>query len=487
MPEPRRVRIVIVGGGFAGIGMAIRLRARGIRDFVILERAAALGGTWRENSYPGCACDVESLLYQFSFAQNPDWSHAFAPQGEIWAYLQQVADRYDIVPHCVFGQNVTGAAWDESAKRWTVTAGSTSWSAEQLILANGQLSDPVIPDLPGLSTFRGRVFHSARWDHEFVLRGKRVAVIGTGASAIQFVPAIQPEVERLELFQRTPPWIMPRHDHPISPWRRALFRALPVASRMVRGLQYLRHEVLFLPFRHLAFRRVAEWIAGRHLAAQVPDPAFRARLRPHYGIGCKRILLSDDYLPALTRPNVDLITDPITSIVAEGVVTDDGRTRMVDAIIFGTGFRVTDPLLAPHLTGRDGRSLADAWQGSPTAYMGTTVAGFPNLFLLMGPNTGLGHSSVLLTLEAQFEHVLGVLKLLEERSARTVEPSVEAQSRYVASIDSRFARTVWLTGGCQSWYLDRTGRNSTLWPDGVRRFRRAVTRVRPADYRFSDA
>ena len=483
----RRVRLVIVGAGFSGIGLAIRLRQQGIEDFVLLERAQALGGTWRDNSYPGCACDVQSTLYSFSFAPNPDWSHVFSPQPEIWAYLQRCAERFDVTRHMVFGQDVTGAVWDDESHRWDVTSSGGRWSAELLVLANGPLSDPVIPDIPGLDRFAGPRFHSSQWDHAYPLQGKRVAVIGTGASAIQFVPRIQPVVARLDLFQRTPPWIMPRRDRAIAGWRRALYRAVPAVQLAERQALYAFREALLVPFRHPRVARVVEWAARRHLEAQVADLELRAKLTPPFTIGCKRILISDDYYPAVTRPNVDLVTERVVAVTNTGVTTADGRTREVDAIILGTGFRATDPPLAPFVLGRDGQSLAEAWQGSPTAYMGTTEAGFPNLFFLLGPNTGLGHSSVMLMVEAQIEHLLGVLRLMQSRGATTAEPSADAQRRYVAWLDAQLAPTVWNSGGCDSWYLDRTGRNSALWPLGIGRFRRTVTDVRAQDYLFAAA
>lgn len=481
----RTTRIVIIGAGFSGIGMAVRLRQRGITDFVILERASDLGGTWRDNSYPGCACDVESTLYSFSFAPNPEWSRVFSPQAEIWSYLRRCATAFDIERHVVLGQDVSGATWDDATQQWTVTSTSHVWRASVLIAANGPLSDPVIPRLDGLESFTGPVFHSAQWDHACDLRGRRVAVIGTGASAIQFVPKIQPLVGQLLLFQRTPPWIMPRHDRAVPRWRRALYRALPFAQQVQRGALYLKREVMFAPFRHRVAARVVERVARRHLAAQVRDPVLRARLTPEYAIGCKRILLSDDYYPAVTQPNVQLITEALSTVQPGGIVTADGIRHDADVIIFGTGFRATDPPLAPHILGHDGQSLSDAWRGSPAAYMGTTEAGFPNLFLLLGPNTGLGHSSVMLMVEAQIEHVLSVLALMDARAAGAAEPTVEAQQRYVQWIDEQLAPTVWNRGGCRSWYLDRTGRNSTLWPQRVGRFRATVTSLRPVDYRLT--
>ena len=479
---PRTARVLIIGSGFAGIGMAIKLRERGITDVVILERAADLGGTWRDNQYPGCACDVESTLYSFSFAPNPAWTRTFSPQAEIHDYLRQVANRYGIGSLIRYGEEVRSARWDDQAQEWVVTSATGLWRAQHVIMANGGLSDPIVPSFPGLETFRGPAFHTAQWDTRVSLKGKRVAIVGTGASAIQVIPAIQARVAKLLVLQRTPAWVMPRHDRAVPAWRRALYANVPSSQRLVRGLLHLWHELLFHPFRHASSRRLAEALFGLLLRRQVRDPQRRAALRPTYAIGCKRILLSDDYYPALTQPNVELLTSPLTSIGPHSITTADGRAHEVDVLILATGFRVTDPILAPLFVGRGGRSLADVWQGSPKAYMGTTVSGFPNLFMLMGPNTSLGHSSVIMMAEAQIEHVLGVLSLAESRGGCALEPGAEAQARYVEWIDESLSTTVWNTGGCQSWYLDRTGRNAALWPFGVERFRRTVERVIDEDY-----
>ncbi len=478
----RAPRILIIGAGFSGIAMAVALRRHGISDVMILERALALGGTWQANRYPGCACDVESALYSLSFAPNPDWSNTFAAQPEIEAYLVRVAEQHGVVPLIHLGEEVTGATWDDTAARWTVTSTSRTWHADAVVMANGPLSDPSVPDLPGLGSFRGPAFHTAQWDASVSLAGKRVAVIGTGASAIQVIPAIQPVVQHLVVAQRTPAWVIPRASWPVPPWRRALYRRLPMLRALVRSGLYLYHELAFTPFRHPVARRPVEALVAFHLRRQVRDPALRAALTPRYAIGCKRLLVSNDYYPAMTQPNVTLSPHGVTRIEPDAIVTADGTRHEVDAIVLATGFRVTDPVLAPVIRGRGGRSLAEAWQGSPKAYMGTTVAGFPNLFTLLGPNTGLGHSSVVMIAEAQIDHVLGVLDLLRVRGARSAEPREDAQQRFVRTVDDGHATAVWMRGGCSSWYLDRTGRNSALWPFGVGRFRRTVRRIRVEEY-----
>lgn len=477
-------QVLIVGSGFAGIGMAIRLRDAGLDDVVLLERAPSLGGTWQANRYPGCACDVESVLYSFSFAPNPDWSRTFATQPEIEAYLIRLAAAHGITPLIHFGEDVRSARWDAARARWEVVTGRTTWTADALILATGALSDPVRPDIAGLDDFAGPTIHTATWDATVTLDGRRVGIIGTGASAIQVIPAIQPRVAQLVVAQRTPPWVTPRWDRAIPETTRRRFARWPWTQRLARLAQYIRNEVLFLPFRHAALRRVAEAVIGLHLRWQVRDPALRARLTPRYGIGCKRLLLSDDFYPAMTRPNVTLETTAIRRVVSDGLEMADGTHHRLDVLLLATGFRPTDPPLAPFVVGAEGRTLADAWAGSPQAYLGCAVAGFPNIFLLNGPNTGLGHSSVLLMFEAQFAQILGVLAAMRARGARSVAPTEAAQARYVRWLDAAHRRTVWQTGGCASWYRDRTGRNSTLWPYGVGRYRRLLGRVRAEDYVF---
>ncbi|MDT5270441.1 MAG: hypothetical protein QOH49_2627 [Acidobacteriota bacterium] len=483
--ETTHTRVAIIGSGFAGLGMGIRLRQRGEQDFLIFERAGDVGGTWRDNSYPGCACDVQSHLYSFSFAPNPDWTRSYSAQPEIWDYLRRCARDFGVLPHVRFNHEVRDARWDERAQLWRVETSQGTYTANILVMASGALSEPRVPDLPGFENFKGTSFHSARWDHTYDLTGKRVAVIGTGASAIQFVPEIQPQVERLHIFQRTPPWIMPRPDRPLAERERRMFRRFPILQRAARAGIYAFRELFFLGFRHLRLSRLIRRIALRHLERAVPDPSLRARLTPAYEIGCKRILVSNDYLPTLTRPNVELVIEPIKEIREHSIVTDDGTERLADTIIFGTGFRVTDQPLAGHVRGRDGVSLEETWAGSPRAYVGTTITGFPNLFILLGPNTGLGHTSVVYMIEAQIEHVMKALDYMKRHGVSTLEPRAEAQAAYVEEIDRRMGGTVWVAGRCASWYLDRTGRNSTIWPDFTWRFRRRVARLDPSEYLMS--
>jgi cation diffusion facilitator CzcD-associated flavoprotein CzcO len=478
--EPH-VGIAIIGSGFAGIGAGILLKRDGIEDFVIFERAAEVGGTWRDNSYPGCACDVESHLYSFSFAPNPGWSRSYSPQAEIFAYLRRCADQYGLRPHLRFHHDLESATWDEGRRLWRLETSAGRYTADVLIGGMGAFSEPSLPALPGLSGFQGKVFHSARWEHDYDLDGRSVAVVGTGASAIQFVPAIQPRVAKLCLFQRTPAWVIPRYEHTLGPFIQSLYRAVPALQKLARGIIYARREMFVLAFRYPRLMRLVEALAVRYVEQSIADPELRAKVTPSFRMGCKRILISNEYLPALARANVEVLTSPIREVRAHSVVAEDGSERDVDAIIFGTGFQVTEMPFAERIRGRAGRTLAEVWRGSPAAHWGTTVAGFPNLFLLLGPNTGLGHTSVVFMIESQLALVLGALRHLRKHGLGTLEPRPEEQARFVAEVDRGMQGTVWTTGGCASWYIDRTGRNSTLWPGFTYQFRRRC-RFRPAEY-----
>jgi cation diffusion facilitator CzcD-associated flavoprotein CzcO len=476
------VRIAVIGAGFGGLGAALRLKQRGYHDFVVLEKADDLGGTWRDNSYPGCSCDVPSHVYSYSFIPNPRWSEAFSSQSEIWAYLRDCAQRFGITPHLRLGHEVTGADWDEQAQRWRIQTSQGDFDAQVLISAGGPLSEPALPKLPGLESFAGTTFHSARWNHEHDLTGKRVAVIGTGASAIQFVPEIQPVVGHLTVFQRTAPWVMPRRQRKLKAAEHKLFARVPLAQRVARTAIYFAREGMALGFRHPRIMGAPEAMCRRNLAEGVPDPVLRAKLTPNFRLGCKRVLISSEYYPAISQSNVDVCTEAIVEVRPHAIVTADGVEHPVDTIIFGTGFHVTDPPSAEFIRGRGGRSLAEAWAGSMEAYLGITVGGFPNLFLLLGPNSGLGHNSVVFMIEAELEHVLKALAHLDSTGATALEPSEQAQRRYTAMIDRKMRGTVWVTGGCHSWYLDATGRNSTLWPSYSFTYRLRAKRFRAADY-----
>lgn len=476
------VKIAIIGTGFGGIGVAHRLQAEGENDFVLLERADDVGGVWRDNQYPGCACDVQSHLYSFSFEMNPDWTRSFSPQPEIWAYLKRCAEKYGLLPKIRFGHDVTDARWDESARVWKIETSKGSLTADVLVAAAGALSDAALPKIAGIDSFEGPKFHSAEWRHDVSLEGKRVAVIGTGASAIQFVPKIQPQVEKLVLFQRTPPWVMPRNDHAIGEGTKSVLRKSKLAQHAIRAGIYGMRELLAIPFMRPGVAKIAEAQARAHLAKSIANPELRRKLTPSYRIGCKRILISDDYYPALAQSNVDVVTSGIREIRARSIVTDDGVEHAVDVLIFGTGFRIQEYPLAKRIRGRGGALLADTWKTTMTAHLGTTVHGYPNLFLVLGPNTALGHTSVLVMIEAQIDHIASALRHMRARGIAAIEPRLEAQEKFVRDVDDRMATTVWNTGGCKSWYLDANGRNSALWPGFTFSYRRRVERFDPGEY-----
>lgn len=475
--------VLIIGAGFGGLGMAIRLKQAGMDDFLIVEKDADVGGTWWANTYPGCACDVQSLLYSFSFEPKPDWSFMFGRQPEILAYLRRCADKYGLRPHLRLSSEVTRAAYDEAQRRWQVeTADGARYRARILVAATGGLSRPALPQIPGLERFEGKVFHSARWDHDYPLAGKRVAVIGTGASAIQFVPAIAEQVGQMFLFQRTPPWILPRPDRRISRLERGLFRRWPLVQRVFRGLLYWRLESRALVFT--IWPRLSgaiQAMARRHIRQSIPDRDLRRKVTPDYQAGCKRVLLSDDYYPALTRRNVRLVTDPIREITAEAVITGDGQVFPVDAIILGTGFQATAPLPPGIILGRGGLDITERWSDGIEAYKGISVSGFPNLFILNGPNTGLGHNSVVFMLEAQIRYVMDALAIMAREGLDMLEVKAPVEARFNRRLQRRLARTVWASG-CRSWYLDARGRNVTLWPGFTVEYWLRTRRVRLGDY-----
>jgi cation diffusion facilitator CzcD-associated flavoprotein CzcO len=474
--------IAIVGAGFGGLGAAIRLRQKGFTDFLVFEKASEIGGTWRDNTYPGCACDVPSHLYSFSFALNPKWSDTFSGQREIWEYLLETVDRYDVRPRVRCDHAVQEIAWNEADQQWVIQTSQGKYRARVLIAATGPLSEPSIPDIPGIDSFTGTVFHSARWRHDYDLAGRQVAVIGTGASAIQFVPEIQPVVEKLHVFQRTPAWTLRRMSRRITKAEQFIYRNVPGAQRLTRGALYWTRELMGIGFFHPWVNKVGQRAAEATLRRQVKDPVLRAKLMPSYVMGCKRVLLSNDWWPTFNKPNVSLVTSGIATVKPEGVETVDGVTHPADTIILGTGFHVTDMPVMHHIRGRDGRTLAEVWDPTMRAYLGTTVSGFPNLFFLLGPNTGLGHTSVVIQIESQLNQILKALKYMRRNGVHAVEPTPEALRRDSLVVDRKMEGTVWSTGGCKSWYLDATGRNSTLWPGFVTTFRLRLKRFRPRDY-----
>jgi cyclohexanone monooxygenase len=474
--------VLVIGAGFAGLGAAIKLEEAGFRDFAVLEKSDRLGGTWRDNTYPGCACDVPSSLYSFSFAQNPNWSRGFAEQEEIQAYLERTAEEYAVTDRIRFGTEMLDASWDDDAQRWRVDTSAGPYTARVVIAGAGPLHEPNLPNVPGLDTFQGTAFHSARWQHDHDLGGRRVAVVGTGSSAIQFVPRIQPQVDQLYLFQRTAPWVLPKLDRVIAPGEKALYRRFPAAQRAVRELLYHSLELFQLAQRRPKVMQRIQRIGLWHLKSQVKDRSLRRALTPNFTLGCKRVLLSNTYYPALQQPNAELVPHAVREIREHSIVGADGVEREVDTIIFGTGFHVSDPPIAERVRGADGRTVAEAWAGSPRGFLGTSVAGVPNFFLLIGPNLGNGHSSAIVLIEAQLKYIVDALETMRSRSIASVAVRREVEEAYNEQVQRALAGTVWNAGGCQSYYLDANGKNSTIYPWTTIDLRRRTARFSLDDY-----
>lgn len=477
--------ILVIGTGFAGLGMGVKLRELGITDFAILEQADSIGGTWRDNHYPGAACDVQSLLYSFSFMQNPRWSRMFAEQGEILDYLNQVADAYQLRPHIRFGCQVVRAAWNDRRAVWRVElSDGRAFTGKVLVLGTGGLSRPAYPAIAGQDTYQGATFHTARWNHDFDLTGKSVAVIGTGASAIQVVPAIAPKVGALKLFQRTPPWIMPKPDRAIGASEQKLYAKLPVTLNAARAKIYLQLESRLIGF--IAKPQLMEYAkkdALAYLRQEVADPVLRQKLTPNYAFGCKRVLLSNDYFQALQRPNVEVVTDGIERIDAHSVITRDGTSRPVDAIVYATGFQVGDYSQAPFdVVGAGGRDLREEWKHGAEAYLGTSVSGFPNMFIITGPNTGLGHTSMVLMIEAHIQYIASAIQAMREQGLATVDVKRAVQDGYNRRLHDKLSRTIWAIGGCKSWYQTASGKNVALWPGSTYAFRKQTEQFVVAKY-----
>lgn len=477
--------VLVVGGGFSGLGMAVTLQREGQRSWLLLEKGPGVGGTWRENHYPGCACDVPSHLYSFSFAPNPAWSRHFAPQPEILSYLEGVARDEGVLANCRFGVEVTACDFDERAAVWTVTTKTgEQHRARHVVLGVGALHHAKFPEVPGRERFQGPQVHSARWDGALKLEGQRVALVGTGASAIQVLPSIAPVAKQVTVLQRTPAWVLPRRDHAISRAMQALYAAVPGLRLLRRASIYAALESRIVAFTRFPWLlRAAAWLGKRQLRV-IRDPATREKLTPSYAPGCKRILLSDDYYPAFNRENVTLETGGVKEVTASGVVTADGRELPCDVIVWCTGFDLAAPLATMKVTGRAGKELArDAWRHGLQAYRGTTVPGFPNLYLLMGPNTGLGHNSMVYVIESQLRFVMKHLEACDAANARAVEVKEDATQRFNDLLQARFPGTVW-SSGCASWYLDATGKNRTLWPGSTLAFRALTSELDLADLRL---
>ncbi|WP_432515066.1 flavin-containing monooxygenase [Kineococcus sp. SYSU DK001] len=478
--------VLVIGSGFAGLGLAVRLQRDGVHDFLVLERAGDVGGTWRDNTYPGAACDIQSHLYSYSFRPNPYWSRVYATQPEILAYLRRTADEEGVRPRIRFGEEVLQARWDPDGHVWDVRTGRGRYRARALVSAAGHLSDPAYPDLPGLGSFAGEVFHSARWRHDVDLTGRRVGIVGTGASAVQIVPALQPRVQHLTVFQRSAPYVVPRRDRAYTEAEKGMFARFPETARSLRDELFWGNESRF-PQRlgSPLFLQDVRRSALDHLAAQVGDEDLRRRLTPDYEIGCKRILISNDYYPAIAAEGTTLVTSGIDRVTPAGVVTGDGEPVELDALVVATGFEAADLPVASRISGRGGTLLSDHWRDGGRAYACTTVPGFPNLFVMLGPNTGLGAGSIVFMVETQISYIAGGLDVVLGEHV-DVEPTVAAEAEFVADLHARSAGTVWTRGGCTSWYLHpRSGRLTTLWPDFMSQFRRDNGRFSREGYAVS--
>jgi len=481
---PRDCEIAIIGAGFAGIGMAIRLLQSGIRDFTLFERASEIGGNWRDNTYPGAACDVPSHVYSLSFEPTARWSRAFAESDEIQSYLLALVDKWRLREHLRLGCEIVEARFDEAAGAWSLTTDADERVRARVVVAGmGGLVDPAFPDIKGRESFGGEVFHTARWNHDYDLIGKRVAVIGTGASAVQVVPAIAPEVARLSVFQRTPGWVMPKPDKSYSERAKRFYTRFPFVLRLSRLLKYWLSELtgplVFLDSKRLS--AIGEKLSLAHLRAGVKDPELRTKLTPDFQFGCKRILISNDYWPAFERDNVELVTDPIAEIRRDGIETRDGRLHEADAIVFATGFSLNIATAPFPIIGRGGLELDEVWRDGAVAYKGMMVSGFPNWFTLMGPNTGPGHTSVLVFTEAQIAHALRAIRKIRSEGLRFLDVKQDVQDRYNAGIQARMKHMVW-GSGCHSWYLSGDGENHSLYPGFAAEYALRTRAFTPSDY-----
>ncbi len=480
-------RALIIGTGFSGLGMAIALQRQGV-DFLLLEKADEIGGTWRDNTYPGCACDIPSHMYSFSFEPKADWRHMWSFQPEIFDYLKGVTDKYGLRRYVRFNSHVERAHWDDDEQSWHVfTDAGQEYVAQFLVSGAGGLHIPLIPDIEGIDEFRGAAFHSAQWDHDVDITGKRVAVIGTGASAIQIVPAIVEDVAELHLYQRTPAWVMPRPNNAFPEWMRRMFATVPGTRALMRdGIYWIHEAVGFAMTREPRLLKIGELMGRWNIRRSVKDRELRRKLTPNYRAGCKRILNSDTYYGAIADPRTQVITEGIARMTPDGIVTTDGREHPVDVVVFATGFHVTDSYTYVDIKGSNGEDLVDRWNREGIqAHRGIAVAGMPNLFFLLGPNTALGHNSVVFMIESQIRYVAKAIAAVDKSGARALAPSRRAQDEFNAELQGDLATTVWNTGGCRSWYLDDHGVNRTLWSGMTWQYWLATRRFRRSEYEFA--
>ncbi len=485
--DRRRIQVGIVGAGFGGIGMAAQLQRLGDADFTIFERGSTVGGVWRANTYPGAACDVQSHLYSFSFAPGHEWSRRYAPQAEILTYLERCTDHFGLRPHLRLDTAVETATFDEASGRWAlITAAGEEHSFDVLVTACGQLKNPAIPGIDGAEDFAGPAFHSAEWDHSVDLAGKRVAILGTGASAIQFAPEVAKAAAQTTIYQRSAPWILPKADRGYPEWERRLFRRFPARVAAARMGFWAFYELGTYGFTGTDWvMRPLQRVAEKYRADVLTDPGLLAAATPDYAMGCKRVMVSNDWYPTLMRPDVELVTGSAERITAGGVLGPDGEERPTDVIVYGTGFRSHDFVAPMAISGRGGEDLNDVWAERPEAYLGTTVSGFPNMFVLYGPNTNHGSGSVPYTLECQYRYVLDAIGRLREGGFRYIELRPERQAEWRREMEERSRDTAWMAGGCTNWYINESGINTNNWPGPWLEFRRRTHRLNPGDYRVA--
>lgn len=486
---PTTTRVAIIGGGLSGIAAAVNLVQAGYSDFLVLEKAPDVGGVWRDNVYPGAACDTPSHLYSYSFEPNPEWKRSFSRQPQIHAYIRHVVEKYGLRDNLRLGTEVLDASWDDERHRWVLTTPDGQIESQLLLDCAGPLVEPSTPDIPGIEDFEGTLFHSARWDHDTQLAGRRVAVVGTGASAVQFVPELQPNVGRLMVFQRTAPWVSPKLDRHISAAERGLLKFLPPVAKALRANQTASRELGHYPLmrRNKLSRALVTGVTRIMLHAQVRDRTLRNKLKPNYELGCKRILMSNTWYSALVKPNVDVVTDAITRFTATGVQTADGTEHETDVIVLGTGFQVFDAPIAHRVHGRDGRSLSEAWGDQPHVFRGTTCRGFPNYFRFASIGSGLGHGSMIWQMEAQATYVVEALRTLDATGKASFDVKPEAVKAYMAKIFEDFEGSVWSLGGCDSWYKDASGAPSVLWPRSMTAYKNMIRTFDVRSYELFDA
>ncbi|MFW1838057.1 flavin-containing monooxygenase [Acinetobacter gyllenbergii] len=479
----KNIRIAIIGTGFGGLGLAIQLKLAGFEQFTLFEKANDVGGVWRDNTYPGAACDVPSHLYSFSFEQELGWKNRYGSSQEIHQYLKHCTDKYQLYPHIQFNTEIVSADFEATQGVWHIqTRTGEKFEAEFLIAAVGQLNRPAYPKIKGLDRFKGKSFHSARWDHDYDLNNKRVAVIGTGASAIQFVPEIAKQVAHLDIYQRSAPYVIPKPDRIYSKLERKVFQKLPILQSLDRVFQYSYNEIRLKSFTAtLNETPLAEYIFQRHIREEIKDPHFRHRLMPDYPIGCKRILISNHWYRSLVRPNVEVINTAIQQVTETGIIDKDGKAREVDAIIYGTGFAATEFMAPMQITGLNGKTLKQQWGDGAEAYLGLTVSSFPNFFMLYGPNTNLGHNSIVYMIESQVNYILDAIQVHIQNNLCFADIKTEIQTQFNQEIQERMKSTMW-SQGCTSWYQTATGKNTNNWPGFTLEYRQRTRRFDLENY-----